>query len=53
MLLNEPAEEAAGVAKETLATVPGKGKEKVEETSEEEDFNFQDILGQELTKAEK
>jgi hypothetical protein len=53
MLLNEPAEEAARVAEETLATTPGKGKEKAEDISEEEDFNFQDILGQELSKAEK
>jgi hypothetical protein len=53
ILLNEPAEEAARAAKETLATAPGKGKEKAKETSEEEDFNFQDILGQELSKAEK
>jgi hypothetical protein len=53
MLLNEPAEEAARVAEETLATAPGKGKEKAEDISEEEDFNFQDILGQELSKAEK
>jgi hypothetical protein len=53
MLLNEPAEEAVRVAEETLATAPGKGKEKAEDISEEEDFNFQDILGQELSKAEK
>jgi hypothetical protein len=33
--------------------VPGKEKEVVEEASEEEDFNFQDILGKKLSKAEK
>jgi hypothetical protein len=33
--------------------VAGKGKEKIEDTSAEEDFNFQDIHGQELSKAEK
>jgi hypothetical protein len=53
MLLNEPAEEAARVAEETLATTPGKEKEKAEDISKEEDFNFQDILGQELSKAER
>jgi hypothetical protein len=53
MLLNEPAEEAARVAEETLATAPGKGKEKAEDISEEEDFNFQDIPGQELSMVEK
>jgi hypothetical protein len=33
--------------------VPGKEKEVAEETSEEKDFNFQNILGQKLSKAEK
>jgi hypothetical protein len=33
--------------------VPGKGKEIVEDISEEKDFNFQNIIGQELSKAEK
>ena len=47
------AEEAAAAAEETLATVPGKGKEIAEDTSEEKDFNFQNIIGQELSKAEK
>jgi hypothetical protein len=53
MLLDAAVEEAAATAEEILGTVAGKGKEKVEDTSEEEDFNFQDILGQELSKAEK
>jgi hypothetical protein len=49
MLLNMAAEEAA----ETLAIVPGKEKEIAEDTSEEKDFNFQNIIGQKLSKAEK
>jgi hypothetical protein len=53
MLLNMAAEEAVAAAEETLATVPGKGKEIAEDTSEENDFNFQNIIGQELSKAEK
>jgi hypothetical protein len=53
MLLDAAAEEAAAAAKEILGTMAGKGKEKAEDISEEEDFNFQDILGQELSKAEK
>jgi hypothetical protein len=53
MLLDAAAEEAAAAAEEIPGTVVGKGKEKAEDTSEEEDFNFQDILGQELSKAEK
>jgi hypothetical protein len=53
MLLDAAAEEAAAAAEEIPGTVAGKGKEKAEDISEEEDFNFQDILGQELSKAEK
>jgi hypothetical protein len=53
ILLNMAAEEAAAAAEETLATVPGKGKEIVGDTSDEKDFNFQNIIGQELSKAEK
>jgi hypothetical protein len=52
-MLDAAAEEAAAIAKEILGTVAGKGKEKAEDTSEEEDFNFQDIVGQELSNAEK
>jgi hypothetical protein len=52
MLLNMAAEEAATAAEETLATVPGK-EEKAEDTSEEKDFDFQNIIGQELSKDEK
>jgi hypothetical protein len=53
MLLNMAAEEAATAAEETLATVSGKEKEKVEDTSEEKDFDFQNIIGQELSEVEK
>jgi hypothetical protein len=53
MLLNMAAEEATAAAEETLATVPGKGKEIAEDISEEKDFNFQNIIGQELSKTEK
>jgi hypothetical protein len=53
MLLNMAAEEAATAAEETLATVPGKEKEIAKDTSEEKDFNFQNIIGQKLSKAEK
>jgi hypothetical protein len=53
MLLNMAAEEAATVAEETLAIVPGKEKEKAEDTSEEKDFDFQNIIGQELSEAKK
>jgi hypothetical protein len=53
MLLDMAAEEAATAAEETMATVPGKEKEIAEDTSEEENFNFQNVIGQELSKAEK
>jgi hypothetical protein len=53
ILLDMAAEEAATAAEETMATVPGKEKETTEDTSEEEKFNFQNLIGQELTKAEK
>jgi hypothetical protein len=53
ILLDMAAEETATAAEETMATVPGKEKEMAEDTSEEENFNFQNLIGQELTKAEK
>jgi hypothetical protein len=53
MILNMVAEEAATAAEETMAPIPRKEKEVAEETSEEKDFNFQNILGQKLSKAEK
>jgi hypothetical protein len=53
ILLDMAAEEAIAAAEETLAIVPEKGKEIAEDISEEKDFNFQNIIGQELSKAEK
>jgi hypothetical protein len=53
MLLNMAAQEAATAAEETLATVPRREKEKVKDTSEEKDIDFQNIIGQELSEAEK
>jgi hypothetical protein len=46
-------EEVAAAAEETLATMPGKGKEIAKDISDEKDFNFQNIIGQELSKTEK
>jgi hypothetical protein len=45
------AEEEATAAAVDMAIE--KGKEQIEDTLEEENFNFQDILGQELSEAEK
>jgi hypothetical protein len=53
ILLDMAAEEAATAAEETMATVPGKEKEIAEDTSEEENFNFQNLIGQKLTKLRK
>jgi hypothetical protein len=53
ILLDMAAEEAAAAAEETTATVPEKEKEIAEAALEEENFNFQKLIGQELTKAEK
>jgi hypothetical protein len=53
ILLNMAAEEAAAATKETAAPKPEKEKEMAEYTSEDEAFNFQNLVGQELTKAEK
>jgi hypothetical protein len=52
MLLNMAAEEAAAATEETMAAKPEK-EEMTEDTSEDETFDFQNLVGQELTKAEK
>jgi hypothetical protein len=46
-------EEAAAATEETSAPEPEKKKEIAEDTSKDEIFNFQNLVGQELTKAEK
>jgi hypothetical protein len=53
ILLDMAAEEAAAATEETMAPEPEKEKEIAEDASEEEIFNFQNLVGQELTKAEK
>jgi hypothetical protein len=50
-ILLKMAEEEAVMAAVNMATE--KGKKQIDEISEEGDFNFQDLLGQELTDAEK
>jgi hypothetical protein len=47
------AEEAAAATKEIVASEPEREKEIAEDPSEDEAFNFQNLVGQELTKAEK
>jgi hypothetical protein len=53
ILLDMAAEEAAAITEETSASEHEKKKEIAEDTSEDEIFNFQNLVGQELTKAEK
>jgi hypothetical protein len=53
ILLDMATEEAAAAAEEAMATVPEKEKEIAEEALEEENFNFQNLIGQELSEAEK
>jgi hypothetical protein len=50
-ILLKMAEEEAAVA--AVNTTTEKGKEQIDDILEEENFNFQDLLGQELTGAEK
>jgi hypothetical protein len=50
MLLKMAEEEAAAAVVDTTIE---KGKEQIEDTLEEENFNFQDILGHELSETEK
>jgi hypothetical protein len=53
ILLNMAAEEATAAIEGTTALEPKKDKEITEDTSEDEVFNIQNLVGQELTKAEK
>jgi hypothetical protein len=53
MILNMAEEETAAAEEETPTAVPEKGKELAEDASEGRNFNFQNIIGQELTKGEK
>jgi hypothetical protein len=46
-------EETAAATKETMTPESEKKKEIAKDTSEDEIFNFQNLVGQELTKAEK
>jgi hypothetical protein len=47
------AEETVAAIEEFMAVVPKKGKEIAEDTSEEKSFSLQNLVGQELSEAEK
>ena len=53
ILLDMAAEETTAATEETMATELEKEKKIAKDASEEEIFNFQNLVGQELTKAEK
>jgi hypothetical protein len=53
LLLDMATEETVAAAEQVRAPVPDKGKKIAEATSAEEDFELQNLIGQELTEAEK
>jgi hypothetical protein len=52
-ILGMPTEETVAVAEQVMAPVPNKGKKIVEAASEEKGFDLRNLVGQELSKAEK
>jgi hypothetical protein len=53
VLLDLAAEETVAATGEVLALVPEKGKKIAEDTSKEKGFKFENLIGEEFTKAEK
>jgi hypothetical protein len=53
VLLDLAAEETTAAIEEVLVVRPEKGKEIVEDSSEGQGFSFQNLVGQELSKAKK
>jgi hypothetical protein len=53
VLLDMAAEETAAATEEVMVVVPKKGKGIAEDTLEEKGFIFHNLVGQELSKAEK
>jgi hypothetical protein len=53
LLLNMAAEETTTTTEEVMATVPDKGKKIADAASEGKDFNLRNLVGQELSEAEK
>jgi hypothetical protein len=53
LLLGMAAEETAAATEKAMATVPGKGKKIADAASEEMDFDLRNLVGQELSEAEK
>jgi hypothetical protein len=53
LILDMVAEETVATAEENVAAVPGKGKEVVDTSSKEKEFDLRHLGGQELSEAEK
>jgi hypothetical protein len=53
LILGMPTEETTAVVEQVMAPVPDKGKKIADAASEEKDFDFQNMVGQELSEAEK
>jgi hypothetical protein len=53
LLLNMAVEATAVAAEEVMATVPDKGKKIADAALEEQDFGLRNLVGQELSEAEK
>jgi hypothetical protein len=53
LLLSMPTEETAATVEQVMAPVPNKGKKIVHAASEEKDFDLRNLVGQELSEAEK
>jgi hypothetical protein len=53
LILGMPTEETTGTVEQVMAPVPDKGKEITDAASEEKDFDLRNLVGQELSEAEK
>jgi hypothetical protein len=53
LLMDMATKETVAAAKQVMAPVPDKGKKIAEATSAEEDFELRNLIGQELSEAEK
>ena len=53
LLSDMAAEETAATAEKVMAAVPDKGKKIADAASKEKDFDLQNLVGQELSEAEK
>jgi hypothetical protein len=53
LILGMPTEETTAAAEQVMAPVPDKGKKIVDAASEEKDFDLRNLVGRELSEAEK